>query len=69
MSRRPAVRASDIKTALAALSAAGLKPTAFDAMPDGTLRWHFTAIADNDDIALDRELAAFEAAKHGHGRA
>jgi hypothetical protein len=68
LSRRPAVRESDLKTALAALRAAGIEPVSLDIRPDGTQRWHFTKPADSAEDDLDRELEAFEA-KHGYGRA
>lgn len=66
MSRRPAVREADLKTALAALRSAGIKPVSLDIRPDGTQRWHFTKAPGDDDDDLDRELKAFEA-KHGYG--
>lgn len=65
MKRHP-IRMSDIKATLVALKQLGMTPSALDTMPDGTHRWHFTPPADNDENALDRELAAFEA-RHGHG--
>jgi hypothetical protein len=60
------VRASDLKTALAALRAAGIEPAALDMKPDGSCRWHFTQPVDSDDNDLDRELAEFDR-KHGYG--
>lgn len=66
MSRRPALRESDLKTALAVLRSSGIEPVSLDIRPDGTLRWHFTKPDDGDDDDLDRELKAFEA-KHGYG--
>ncbi len=67
--RRPAVRMSDLKTTLAALQGAGIEPAALDVLPDGTHRWHFTKPALDDEDDLLREIRAFEAKKHGHGRA
>lgn len=64
-SRRPRVRMSDLKAALAALKEVGREPCALDILPDGTHRWHFTQPATNAEDDLDRELAEFEA-KHGH---
>ena len=66
MSRRPVIRPSDLKTALAAMREAGIEPTALDIRPDGSCRWHFTQPADSDENELDRELAAL-ANKHGYG--
>ncbi|MBN9022347.1 MAG: hypothetical protein J0H08_09700 [Rhizobiales bacterium] len=68
-SRRRAVRAVDVKIGADALRAAGLTPTALDIAPDGTMRWHFTPVADNDELAIDREFARLEAQLNGHGRA
>ncbi|QXZ79610.1 hypothetical protein [Rhizobium sp. L51/94] len=66
MKKRPGVRQSDIRATLAALKHGGLTPCSLDALPDGTFRWHFTPVAQNEQSDLDRELAEFEA-KHGHG--
>tara|TARA_R100000365_G_C2747452_1_gene77370 strand:- start:1076 stop:1276 length:201 start_codon:yes stop_codon:yes gene_type:complete len=60
-------RASDIKSALSAFTAAGIKAKALDMLPNGTLRWHFQDLPMDEDVDLDRELAAFEA-KHRQGR-
>jgi len=64
--RKP--RLSELKGTLRVLRDGGLSPAALDSLPDGTYRWHFTPPAANDETALDRELAEFEA-KHGYGRA
>jgi hypothetical protein len=32
------------------------------------MRWHFTPVADNDELALDREFKRLEAQLDGHGR-
>lgn len=66
--RRPRLRLSELKATLQALRDAGMVPAALDTMPDGTCRWHFTAPPANDETALDRELAEFEA-RNGYGRA
>ena len=68
MTRRRRTSLSALKTTLQALKESGVEPTALDSLPDGSFRWHFTPPATNDEDALDRELAAFEA-KHGYGRA
>lgn len=65
--RRRRTSLSALKNTLQALRDSGMQPTALDTMPDGTMRWHFTAPAAHGDDALDRELEAFEA-KHAHGR-
>lgn len=67
--RRRAVRPQDVKVGAEAIRAAGLTPTALDIAPDGTMRWHFTPVADNDELSLDREFARLEAQLDGHGRA
>ena len=64
--RRP--RLSELKGTLQALRESGMQPTALDALPDGTYRWHFTEPPSNDESVLDRELNAF-GEKHGYGRA
>ncbi|TPM92689.1 hypothetical protein [Mesorhizobium sp. B2-1-3A] len=66
MSRRPALRPSDLVNALAALKQAGVEPSSLEVLPDGTHRWHFTKPAASDDNDLDKELAEFDA-RHGHG--
>ncbi len=66
--RRKRSRLTELKGTLRVLRDGGLSPAALDSLPDGTYRWHFTAPAANDEDALDRELAEFEA-KHAHGRA
>jgi hypothetical protein len=66
MSRRPALRPADLKATLDALREAGIVPTALDTRPDGSFRWHFTKVADDDENDLDRELAEFDR-KHGYG--
>lgn len=66
MTKRAGIRASDINTTIHALQKHGITPTALDAMPDGTLRWHFTQPSETGQTALEKEWAAFEA-KHGHG--
>jgi hypothetical protein len=58
--RRPTIRASDLKATLAALKSGGLSPSALDALPDGTFRWHFTIPTPSDQSDLDRELAEFD---------
>lgn len=68
MTRRRTASLATLKTTLQALRESGLQPTALDSLPDGTMRWHFTPPAANDEDSLDRELKAFEA-KHGYGRA
>ena len=64
MPRRPAIRKTDIDTAVASFMARGLKPTAADFLPSGGIRFHFIEPSTPPDDDLDRELAAFEA-KHG----
>lgn len=66
MSRRPGIRLSDLKAALALMRDGGIEPTALDMKPDGSCRWHFTQPANSDDNSLDRELAEFRK-KHGYG--
>ena len=66
MSRRPGIRLSDLKAALALMRAEGLTPAALDMRPDGSCRWHFTAPPDSAQNDLDRELAEFDK-KHGYG--
>lgn len=68
MTSRRRTSLSAIKTTLQALKESGMQPTALDALPDGTLRWHFTPPAEHDEDSVDRALDAFEA-KHGYGRA
>lgn len=65
---RNGIRERDLKAMLKCLREFGLQPRALDAMPDGTLRWHFGSPEISDDDLLDRELAEFEA-RHGQGRA
>lgn len=65
MSRRPAIRPTDLKVTLGVLREFGITPTALDTMPNGTHRWHFTTPAGNDEDDLDRELAEF-GRKNGH---
>lgn len=67
--RRRTVRERDVRAGLEAIRANGLTPTALDISPDGTMRWHFTPVADNDELALDREFKRLEAQLDGHGRA
>lgn len=67
MSRRPAVRKSDLSAALGATMALGLKPRQIRFHADGSFTCDFDerpASADGDD--LDIELAQFEA-RHGQG--
>jgi hypothetical protein len=66
MSRRPAIRQSDIDAAAAALEARGLKPCAMDFYPTGKVRFHFTPPADDETSALDRELVEFEQKNGSH---
>jgi hypothetical protein len=66
--RRPRLRLAELKDTLRILRESGVSPCALDTLPDGTYRWHFTPPASNDETALDRELAEFEA-QHGYGRA
>ncbi len=68
MTKRRRTSLSSLKTQLQAMKESGMPPAALDSLPDGSFRWHFTPPAANDEDALDRELAAFEA-KHGYGRA
>lgn len=65
MSRRPGIRLSDLKSALALMKAEGMTPAALDMKPDGSCRWHFTSPQDDGQNELDRELAEFSR-KHGH---
>ena len=60
MSRRPAIRQSDVDAAAAALEARGLRPCAVDFFPTGKVRFHLVPPADDEYAALDRELAEFE---------
>lgn len=65
MTRRPAVRKSDLSAALEPFLAAGLKPRSVRFYGDGGFGFGFEdgpPAADSD--TLDAELAAFEA-KHG----
>lgn len=64
--RRPGVRQSDIRATAAALKKSGLTPSALEALPDGTFRWHFGSAAISEQTALDKEWAEFEA-KNGKG--
>lgn len=66
MSRRPAIRKTDVDAACASLLARGLKPTAVDFLPSGGIRFHFADPVTPPDDDLDRELAEFEA-QHGDG--
>jgi hypothetical protein len=59
MSRRAAIK-SKIKSAAAAIEAAGLKPHALDVLPSGGIRFYFAAPEGSD---LDRELDEFIRAK------
>ncbi|MDK4713025.1 hypothetical protein ACK83U_00730 [Rhizobium sp. WW22] len=68
MARRAAIRSSDIKTTVSALKEAGLTPLALDTLPNGGMRWHFTAPQGTGEDDLDRELREFEE-RHGAGRA
>ena len=60
MSRRPAIRQSDIDAVAASFEARGQKPCAIDCFPSGMFRLHFTPLADYAVDDLDRELAEFE---------
>lgn len=64
MSRRPAIRKTDVNAAVAPLLQHGLRPTAIDFLPGGGIRCHFHEINLNASDDLDKELLAFEA-KHG----
>ena len=66
MARRPAIRKSDFKAALAAAIALGLKPSSARFHRDGEFSPEFDdqGRAPSDD--LDDELAAFEA-RNGQG--
>jgi hypothetical protein len=55
-----------LKAALAALRAEGIEPCSLEIRPDGSHRWHFTKDANNDDDAVDRELAEF-GKRNGYG--
>jgi hypothetical protein len=66
MSRRPAIRRSDVDAAAAALEARGMKPCAVDFYPTGKFRFHLTPPTDDQEEDLDSELAEFEA-RHGEG--
>jgi hypothetical protein len=60
-SKRPGIRTADIKNMLAALKEAGLVPTAIDALPDGTQRFHFTPPSLGDENDLDSDFDVIEA--------
>lgn len=64
--RRPAIRSRDVAVTLELFKQSGLTPTAFDMLPDGTCRWHFTPPATSDSNELDDELERWKA-KHGQG--
>lgn len=65
MTRRPAVRKSDLNAALSALVAQGMKPRSIRYHADGGFTFDFEERpAPANDDALDVELAAFEA-RHG----
>jgi hypothetical protein len=66
MSRRPAIRSSDVDAAVAALEARGIRPFAIDLLPTGAVRVHLAPLETDTVSALDRELAEFEA-RHGKG--
>lgn len=68
MAKRPRISLSSLKTQLQALKESGMPPAALDSLPDGSFRWHFTPPVANDDDAVQRSLAEYDA-KHGYGRA
>lgn len=66
--RRRRTSLSALKTQLQAMKESGMPPAALDSLPDGSFRWHFTPPPANDEDAVERSLAEFDA-KHGYGRA
>lgn len=61
MARRAGIRATDIKTTLAALKESGLTPCALDTLPDGGMRWHFAPLKASEEDEIDREIRENEA--------
>lgn len=59
------ISSSRVAAVAKGLAEAGLSVSQLDVLPDGTLRWYFGTVPNDEDAELDRELREFEA-KHIH---